>query len=74
MNLSTLITRIKRKVGIYSIALPIDDLDSFIKDVINDTTLPVFSLYNPYVDRLHINLKNLKRIDKDTTYETFLFF
>lgn len=72
MNLSTLITRIKRKLGIYTIALPIDNLDEFIEDIIRDTTLPVFSLYQPYNERMHINLKNLKRIDKDTTYETFL--
>ena len=72
MNLSTLITRIKMKLGIYTIALPIDNVDGFIEDIIKDITLPVFSQYNPYTERMHINLKNLKRIDRDTTYETFL--
>lgn len=72
MNMSKLITRIKRNIGIYGIALPIEDIDKEIKDIIIDITLPVFSLYNPYEDHLYIDLQNLERIEKTSTYQSYL--
>ena len=47
MNTNRIVTRIKRDIGIYGIALPIDNLDQLILDVLIDTTLPVFSQYYP---------------------------
>lgn len=72
MNMSKLITRIKRNIGIYGIALPIEDIDKEIKDIIIDITLPVFSLYNPYEDHLYIDLQNLERVEKTSTYQSYL--
>ena len=49
MNISKLVTRIKMQIGIYGVALPIDNLDEIITDIIRDITLPVFSTYCPYL-------------------------
>ena len=46
MNMNRIVRRIKRDIGIYGIALPIDNLDQLILDVLIDTTLPVFSQYS----------------------------
>ena len=47
MNMNRIVRRIKRDIGIYGIALPIDNLDQLILDILIDTTLPVFSIYYP---------------------------
>ena len=47
MNTNRIVRRIKRDIGIYGIALPIDNLDQLILDILIDTTLPVFSQYYP---------------------------
>lgn len=48
MNINRIVRRIKRDIGIYGIALPIDNLDTLISDILLDTTLPVFSIYQPH--------------------------
>jgi len=73
MNLSSLITRIKIDCGIYAIALPFDNADEIIKDIIIDITRPVFSKYCPTYEKIRFDLnKDLKRIDKYANYETYL--
>jgi hypothetical protein len=56
MNVNTLVRRIKREIGIYGIALPIDDLDGMIKDILEDTTLPVFSIYQPLEEQYQLDI------------------
>lgn len=46
MNAARFFRRLKRKINSYGIALPIEDPDQYIKDILEDTTLPVFSLYH----------------------------
>ena len=48
MNLSTLVTRIKIELGLYSIALPVENVDQYITDIIQNITLRTFSTYCPY--------------------------
>ena len=72
LNISKLITRIKMNIGIYGIALPIENLDQLITDIITDITLPVFSIYQSYEDQLYVNLKDLERVEKTSTYQTYL--
>lgn len=71
MNLSTFITRIKMKLGIYTIALPID-VDEFITTVINDISIPVFSVYCPLYEKITFDMSNLQSVAKGPNYETFL--
>ena len=52
INLSREITRIKMSMGIYGIHLPVDNVDDFIREVIEITTIPTFSVYQPYYDLL----------------------
>lgn len=47
MNTQRLLRRIKRKISAYQIALPIENLDQFIVEILEDTTIPVFSIYQP---------------------------
>jgi hypothetical protein len=70
--MSRLITRLKRKLGIYSIALPIENTDDFIREIIEDTTIPVFSQYNCIIERVRFNLHNLEKIEQRANYETYL--
>ena len=72
MNMSKLITRIKLSIGIYGIALPIDDLDGLIKMIIEDITLPVFSIYSPYEESMYIDLNKLERLEKTADYVSYL--
>ena len=72
MNLSNIVTRVKLKLGLINIAFPIDDLDSLIQTIIQEITIPVFSLYNPVPDKLVLHTKDMRRIEKKETYETYL--
>lgn len=72
MNMSRLITRIKRKLGLYSIALPLENPDEFIRSIIEDTTIPVFSQYNAVYERVRFNLHNLEKLEQRANYETYL--
>jgi len=72
MNMSRLLTRIKRKLGLYAFTLPIDNPDEFMKEIIEDTTLPVFSQYQPIIDTYRFNLHNLEKIEQRANYESYL--
>lgn len=72
MNLSIAAKRIKMKLGIYGIALPIDNLDELINDVIQDITLPVFSIYQPFEQTIYFDLNKFERIEKTASYESYL--
>lgn len=70
--MTTLLTRIKLKLGIMNIASPIEDIDSTIVWIIENVTLPVFSTYHPYKQSITINSNDLEKIDKGGTYECYL--
>lgn len=72
MNLSQLITRIKIKCGIYTIALPFDNPDDVIADVIKNITIPTFSTFCPYVQTFRFDLHELEQVDKQANYESYL--
>lgn len=46
MNTARLFRRLKRDIGPYGISVPVENLDKFILDILEDTTIPVFSIYN----------------------------
>ena len=60
MNLSELLTSIKMDLGIYGLALPIDDLDEKMYDVIKLRSVKTFSQFFPYVMKLDLDLNELK--------------
>lgn len=60
MNMSTLLTRIKRKLGLMAVATPFEDINEAIMDIIYDTTLPVFSKYEPVRKEIQVDLNCLK--------------
>lgn len=72
MNLSTLVTRIKLELGLYSIALPFENTDEVIKDVIQTITLRTFSTYCPYKETYRFDLTDLEKLEKHANWETYL--
>ena len=61
LNLSQIITRIKMRMGIYGISLPIEDVNGYIREIIELFTIPTFSLYQPYYQHFHVNTDELQK-------------
>lgn len=61
LNLSTIVTKIKMRMGIYGITLPIENPDQYIMETIEIVTLPTFSIYQPYYEHLHVNTAELRK-------------
>ena len=64
INLSREITKIKMSMGIYGIHLPVDNVDDFIREIIEITTVPTFSVYQPYYDLLYVDVNDLQRAEE----------
>lgn len=72
MNLSEFLTRIKLKLGLMTIATPFEDLDGTIIGIVQDITIPVFSIYYPVKETLVLNTIDLERLEKQSMYEKYL--
>ena len=72
MNLSTIITRIKLKIGLLNIVTPFEDLDSVIHNILKEITIPVFSIYYPAKDTIVLNTTELELLEKQSDYEKYL--
>ena len=72
MNLSSIVTRIKLKLGLINLATPFPNMDETIQTIIQEITLPVFSLYFPDKDTLHLSIKDLELLEKTTEYQKVL--
>lgn len=72
MNMSKLLTRLKMNLGIYTFALPFENVDDVLTEVIKTITIPVFSVYCPVRDKFNCNIKELERLEHADTYETYL--
>lgn len=58
MNLSRLLTYVKIKLGLTAIALPFDNVDETLEQIITTVTLPTFSTYCPWYEIIRLNLKD----------------
>ena len=72
MNLSRLITRIKTNLGLYTLALPFENLEEVLTEIIINVTLPVFSIYCPYYEKYRFDLNSLEQLEKNSNYEVYL--
>lgn len=61
LNLSQEITKIKMKMGIYGISIPIEDPNAYIRETIETMTIPTFSLFQPYYMDFHVNTDQLEK-------------
>lgn len=68
MNLSNLITQIKMELGIYTIALPIDNIDKTISDIIKETTLRTYSQYFPQYEIVRIPSGTIEKLSRNLEY------
>ena len=72
LNLSNIVSRIKFKLGIATLAVPFADIDQMITKIIQDFTVPVFSLYCPdrRLCRVELNkaFKMVNRVTSSTEY------
>lgn len=60
INMSKLVSRIKKDLGIYGLVLPIDNADEEIAEHIRDTTLETFSNFFPSEERVSLDLATLE--------------
>ena len=72
MNMSDVITDIKMDLGIYMIALPFENIDSMIQDVIQRKTIKTFSQYQPTYSKYQFNLNSLEKLRRTDEYTTYL--
>lgn len=71
MNLSELLTNIKMDLGIYGIALPIEDLDTTLYDVIKLKSLKTFSIFKPHKMTIELDIADLDYIKHDYYHSIF---
>lgn len=62
-NISDLLTSIKMDLGIYGLALPLDNPDKAIMDCIKLRTLPTYSIYYPKQFTFKINTDDLQCLE-----------
>lgn len=72
MNMSSLLTRIKGKLGLYTLALPFDNVDAVLSEYIVNVTIPVFSVYCPVKEKFVCNVKDLEMLEHNDSYQTFM--
>ena len=72
MNMTDLVSRIKRTLGLYVIATPFENVNELITDIIADTTLPVFSTYEPFRELFVCDVKDLQKIASCAEYQEFI--
>lgn len=68
MNMSSLISRIKTELGLYSIALPLDNVDATIAEVIINTTLRTYSQYFPQYEIIRKSSAEIERLYRNLEY------
>jgi hypothetical protein len=72
MNLSNIMTRLKLKVGLINIATPFENLDDVLLQIVQEITVPVFSIYYPYKMSIPVNIHDYELLEKTDNYEKFL--
>ena len=65
MNISELLTSIKMELGIYGLALPFDNADNTLFDVIKLKSLKTFSVFQPFIMDVDFNLHDLNALKED---------
>lgn len=72
MNLSMLLTKIKVNLGLYAIALPLDNPDEFMTQIIQDITRRTFSNYAPLIETYRFDTNSMEKLEKIANYESYL--
>lgn len=72
MNISELLTTIKIELGIYGLALPIDNLDDRILDIIKLRTIKTYSQFFPHVQKVELNLQELEYTTNNFSNRTYI--
>lgn len=71
MNLSEMLTSIKMDLGIYGLALPIDNLDERLYEIIKLKSLKTFSVYMPHNVQIELDIADLDFIEHDYAHTRF---
>lgn len=72
MNLSNTITRIKLSLGLIGISLPFENIDEIITTILNEITIPTFSIFSPYNSSLYLNVNDLTILERQASHIKFL--
>lgn len=63
MNMSDVVRRVRNRLGLAIIPTPFGDtINEQIVEIIENDTLPVFSIYHPFRTKYHIDFKNVQRL------------
>lgn len=65
MNLSQLITSIKMDLGIYGLALPFENENQVLHEVLKLKTIKTFSIFAPYILKINMPLKDMEAIQSN---------
>ena len=73
MNISQLLTQIKMDLGIYGLSLPFEDPDKALMEVIQLRTLKIFSVYQPRVEIIKLDLaKDVETLKEEYTESIYV--
>lgn len=72
MNLSQLLNRLKDELGLYGMALPFENTDQKLVQIIHDTSLLTFSMLYPNMDTVALDVRSLKITDRNREYTEYL--
>lgn len=71
MNLSMIVTRVKNELGVGAIATPYKNINEEIREVIQNITVPTFSIYEPYQEPLTLRTTDLELVEKGAFWEEY---
>lgn len=72
MNLSQVVNRIKKDLGLYGIALPFKNVNDEITTIIKDITLPTFSELFPKMDTVEVDLRQIPLVERTREYSQYI--
>lgn len=73
MNMSQFLTRIKLNLGLMSLVSPYkEEINQTMQEIIENITIPDFSIYSPRKQIIHVNTADLELVDKAGDHETYL--
>lgn len=72
MDMSDILTRVKLKLGLMAIATPFENLDDTITQIIEEITVPDFSIYQPLKETIHLKTSDLTLVERKENERLYL--
>lgn len=72
MDGTELLTSIKMELGIYAIALPFDNPNEVLMDVIRTKTLKTFSIFLPHIQKIRLSANDMEEVMRGNNFREYL--